>query len=1165
MTRINKIVMTDFKSFSNKTELDFGKNFNCILGPNGSGKSNVLDAICFVLGKGSSKGLRVEKATNLIYNGGKTRKPAKKGEVAIYFDNTDKTFPLNEKEVKIARIVRSTGQSEYRINDKRRTRAQVLDLLSVARINPDGYNIILQGDIISFVEMSPERRRMTIEEVSGISIYEEKKKKAMNELNKVEAKFQESEIIMNERKSRLRELKTDRDQAIKSKEVDDQLKSTRSTLLSIRIENRKGRLAKLEKSRADAKDRMEKLTGRVSDILGKITGKRDEVKQTSHEIEEKGETESLAIQKEIESLKMSLAANQERIASVKKEISRIREREAQLKSSSRETDQRIKAMRQEITTQETAHKKAEQELSEVRKKIELFKRKNKLDEAGTMEKEITELDRAADEKQEAIATLRERQQELFREKDSLDLQINTLDEKISKVKAVETENKQELGRLKLMKETFKKAVHELSGLLREDEQIVSQLGTARGQLVMADEKLARMHTQQSHLTEKASRSRAIDLILENKTSLKGVRDLVSNIGHVSQKYALALEVAAGPRIKSIVVDDDGVAARCIRFLKDKRSGVATFLPLNKIRPGREPSAEVRSLSKAQGVVGFASDLISYDPEYKKIISYVFGDTLVVRDINAGRRLGIGKARMVTLEGDLLEQSGAMHGGFRQKERKYSFRQDELLKELSSLQQASSDYQALVSKLEKARASNEERITDLRKKKADLEGDIIRLEKSLHLDSSDLESSKKVKSELQEQLGRVEKELQTITDQISSLNKDLAGLKMRKQKLRGEMTDLRNPRLLAELNTYEQKKDELVLSLVEKTSEIKSLRQQIETIMGPEMESTEKILRQHRKEAEDFAEEIKLLQAKSLSQEKELKEKEKLQASFYKQFRGLFEKRDRLQEEVRKLEERLKEDEFKIKDMENRINNISLDHARISSELTGLEAEYEQFKEYPKISGKTEQELQMDYTNLNARKLRLGNVNMRALELYDRVEKEFNELVKKKELLMAEREDVIMMMNEIETKKTGLFLKSFDRVNEDFKNIFGQLSTKGEAFLELEVPEHPFEGGVRINVRITGKKFLDIRSLSGGEKTLTALAFIFAIQEDDPASFYVLDEVDAALDKRNSEKLSALINRYSERSQYVVISHNDGIISSAGSLYGISMDQHGQSKVVSLKI
>jgi len=250
----------------------------------------------------------------------------------------------------------------------------------------------------------------------------------------------------------------------------------------------------------------------------------------------------------------------------------------------------------------------------------------------------------------------------------------------------------------------------------------------------------------------------------------------------------------------------------------------------------------------------------------------------------------------------------------------------------------------------------------------------------------------------------------------------------------------------------------------------------------------------------------------------------------------------------------------------RINTFNLERTKITAELSALEHEFKEYEGVKIDESKQEQTLRKEIGIWEGVLTRIGNVNMKALEIYDSIEKEYNELHNKKERLLLEKEDVLVMMNEIEVKKTELFSKTFNVVNDHFKNTFSLLTTKGaEASLMLEKPDSPFDGGLFIKVKLTGKRFMDIRSLSGGEKTLTALAFIFSIQEFEPASFYILDEVDAALDKRNSERLANLIREYTGKAQYIVITHNDGVISEADILYGISMNEHGMSQVTSLRI
>ena len=298
----------------------------------------------------------------------------------------------------------------------------------------------------------------------------------------------------------------------------------------------------------------------------------------------------------------------------------------------------------------------------------------------------------------------------------------------------------------------------------------------------------------------------------------------------------------------------------------------------------------------------------------------------------------------------------------------------------------------------------------------------------------------------------------------------------------------------------------------------------------------------------------------------LKEKEGIAKEFYTKFKSLFAKQGKINEDVQKNEMAIDKITEESRQIEIKVNFNSLKNAELVASLSALNQEFAQYEGVKLDLEKIEEQLKNEISKFEKMREEIGSVNMRALEVYDEAERQYNEFLDKKEKLGREKEDVLAMMNEIEGKKKELFMKTFEVVNNNFKNFFGMLTAKGaEATLVLENDENPFEAGVRINVKITGSKFLDIRGLSGGEKTLTALAFIFAIQEHEPASFYVLDEVDAALDKHNSEKLAKLIRKYAEKAQYIMISHNDHVVSEADILYGVSMNNDGISQVVSLKI
>lgn len=1165
MTKIIKMVMKGFKSFANKTEILFGDEFNCILGPNGSGKSNVLDSLCFVLGKGSSKALRAEKSSNLIYNGGKTKKPAKEGEVSIYFTNADRIFPIDSEEVKITRIITKSGQSKYRINDKTSTKSQILDLMSHAKINPDGYNIILQGDVVRFTEMPTDQRRKVIEEIAGINVYEEKKKKALNELDKVEEKLNGAKIILTEKETHLKELKKDRDQALKYKELSDQIKESKAMYTKIQLEKKEAQKEEIDQRKTKATEDFEKYDTQVKEIKASILERKTEVEAIAKEIEARGEKDQLEISKELENLRVEVHKNKERIRTCNNEIERVDQRSSQLKASKEELDEKIANFKKSLKQKESDINSKEKEIGQVDTAIDRFKKKHKLGEdVDIIDKEVENLDSLAEEEQKVIDEYRSKQQELIREKDKIEFMISSFDERISKVTEIAKEHKKELDELKDKQQKFKEATVELTTVLSEDAKVSARIHSLRGIIHKHEEELSKLNIRNDSVKEASMGSQAVDKILSNKRQFPGVHGTIASLGSVSSKYSMALEIAAGSRIQSLIVEDDAVAAKCIKYLKDNQLGIASFIPLNKIRAAaKDPNVE--KLKEASGAVDLAINLVKFQPDFKKAFSYVLGNTLIVSDVSAARRIGIGQARMVTLEGDIVEASGAMQGGYRKKRRGIGFQEKEISKGIDTLEETLGELRSEYASLQGQKNTLDARIQDLRQLKATLEGEIIKQEKSLHIDHADMDVTMNKKKELKEQLDSADKMLRELQDKISTRNRDLAQIKIKKQTLKSKVMALRNPTVIAELNTLEQQKRKLREEITVIKTEMNGVDNQLKSIFLPEHEKISEILKQHEKETTAFTAEIKSLDETLIIQHKDIKEKEEKEKKFYAQFKELFAKRNKLHEEIEKYEDSLeKANEFSRKS-EHRLNTIGLEDARIKAELQGIMEEYQPYASMDIKITKTESQLKQEEREFDRMRANLGSINMRALEVYEQVEKQFHELVEKKDSLLVEQGNVLKLMEEIDLRKKELFMKTFEIINKNFQNKFETLSTKGHAYLQLENEEDPFAGGVGVKVKLSGTKFMDIRSLSGGEKTMTALALIFAIQEHEPASFYILDEVDAALDKHNSEKLAHLVRQYCSHAQYIVISHNDGVITEADNLYGVSMNEHGITKVTSLKV
>jgi chromosome segregation protein len=504
------------------------------------------------------------------------------------------------------------------------------------------------------------------------------------------------------------------------------------------------------------------------------------------------------------------------------------------------------------------------------------------------------------------------------------------------------------------------------------------------------------------------------------------------------------------------------------------------------------------------------------------------------------------------------------GGFRHKT-KGSFKPKDLTDDITELDKKVKSGDKDISMFEKERMSNELKINKLRELKANLEGEIIKTEKSLHLDSTDLEANQEYKKELQKSIEDNAEQTEEIENKIADETQVLTELKVEKQTLRNQISELRNPRLLAELNSFEQKKKEFGEEQIKVDAELKNLDVQEKEMVGRDKENTLKVMKELEKEEKTFENEIKAFDLEIKKSSPDLKKKEKQQEELHTQFKGLFNKRNKASDEINAIESKILGVEENSRKVEISVNTLSIEEARLKAEFAGMEAEFAQYDGVELNMKKSEEDLKKEITSFERMMINIGSVNMRALEIYETVEKEFNILMEKKSVLSGEKDDVLNLMEQIEASKKDLFVDALEVVNKNFRDIFQNLSTKGDAYLELENPEQPFEEGMRIKVKLTSEKFMDIRSLSGGEKTLTALAFLFAIQEHEPASFYVLDEVDAALDKTNSEKLAKLIRDYCKKAQYVVISHNDAVISEGNVLYGVSMKpETGLSAVVSLK-
>src|SRR3989338_5106995 len=445
------------------------------------------------------------------------------------------------------------------------------------------------------------------------------------------------------------------------------------------------------------------LREKISKLKAENEEKKKHIESISKEIEEKGEIEEVKLNKEVETLKIELTKNNSRIETCKNELNKIKQRRNDLKSSIEDVEKRIVQLTNEKKEYEAQIKEKNKDREVINSKILKFKEKNKLDSVADIGKQVDEIDRRADELQKEITVLRESQHNLIREKDRKSHEISIIEDKIRKVVDVEKEHKQQLDALKDKRQLFKNSTLELNKCLDEDSSFAVQLSDARRKLTIVNEELAKLRAKDITIKEFARGDLAVKKILELKNKRQGIHGTVADLGNVSSKYAVALEVAAGSRIKSIVVENDKLAAELIKYLKDNKLGTAKFLPLNKLNV-RDASENVKRLIGAKGVLDLAINLVSFDAKFKKVFSYVFSDTVVVDDIHVATRLGIGTAKFATLDGDVAELSGAMHGGFRERKKEaFGFKEREVAESLEESEKKADEFKKLISALEKRRS------------------------------------------------------------------------------------------------------------------------------------------------------------------------------------------------------------------------------------------------------------------------------------------------------------------------------------------------------------------------------------------------------------------------------------------------------------------------------
>jgi len=1127
---IKSLHLRGFKSFNRKTDIHFCPNMNVILGPNGSGKSNIGDAICFVLGRTSSKDLRAENFSDLLFKRKDT--VASEGEVSIVLDNSDKIFPFEEKEVEIKRKIKKTGQTVYKINGKTATRQEVLELLALARVFPDGHNIILQGDIARFVDLKPIERRQIIEEIAGIAAYEEKKTRALSELSKVDERLREVHIVLREKESYMKNLDEEKKGAERYKELQNELKAAQSGELALRLKNAKAKHTECTKAIETKLIDINNVKLDIEIQTKKVIQLKTQLENLEAEIQKKGGEESLALQKEVERLKVESANARALLSTSIRELDRILQRQ-------RDLEQNLTSIEQKISRTEAERKDTLKKLEGLKSELE------KLKEPTDISKSLKELESSLTAIEKDLESLQKEKNASFESSTQLKAKRQTIEAELSQLNQKKSFLKSSTKEIEQIKKRLDELGKSLESKTKEQTSLAIQIGELKKKIIQKEEFLARTKAQTVAVQELIHKDNVIRFLKERK--IKGLIGTVAELGKSPKEYSVALSVAGGNRLKNIVVEDSETAIKCLELLKQNKVGVATFLPINELV---SPKIEIpKTILNKEGVFGLASELIECEPKYRKLFSYIFRDTLIIKNIDTARNVGLGKHRLVSLDGDLFETSGAITGGYRSSTPQY-FEPKENLKEL---EQELEELQNQLPALEKKKNTNDADILKLQAERLELEA---KLKISIGSDK-ELQALLKRESELSEELKKLSSEIDRLEKNFSDVSKKIEQLQSQRQEI------------LRKLQTRDTSSTERIEQLSKQISELEAklaaLSATLENALLPEKANILRVLKELEKEKKSFDSQKDELEKKISLLNSELEKKEAEQEEFHGKLKQAFEEQANLSNLLRETQASLDAAKLKLTSLEQEKNNLVIEAAQYAAELSSLEEELRAYEGVSPKEFKTLEDAKNKIKDIQAKIENLGPINMRALEVFQDVLKEYNELAVRVAKLQEEKQSILQIIEEVESKKTEAFTKTFIQVNENFSKIYQKINNRYVGELALENVQKPFEGGVVVELKDAKKKRVSPTALSGGEKVLVALAFIFAIQEFEPAPFYLLDEVEAALDKLNSEQVAHLLKEYSKKAQIIVISHNDATISEGNVLYGVSMTKEGESTVVGLKL
>ncbi|MEE3467791.1 MAG: chromosome segregation protein SMC [Eubacterium sp.] len=1178
---LKSIEVHGFKSFANKLIFEFNNGITGIVGPNGSGKSNVADAVRWVLGEQSAKQLRGASMQDVIFSGTELRKPQSYAYVALTIANDDHKLDTPYEEVQIARKVYRSGESEYLLNGAVCRLRDVQELFFDTGIGKEGYSIIGQGQIDKILSGKPEDRRELFDEAAGIVKYKKRKASAEKSLEIEKQNLTRVQDILGELTLRVEPLREQSEKAKQYIDLKTELKDMEIGLfrleyesltenigqIDVNIENTNNDLTKTKEEKEASADTYNQIDETIQGFDKSIQEKKDQI------------NENQLMSQNCES---EIRVSNEKIASIEQGKSFFKDREDSILESIRETEAEYKG-----------YKKEKEEITKNLEDMEI-QETNAQDALNELEKDILDKEIRLGEENEAIidsmnrsSEITLRQQKLRSQLDQNRLRQSEMNQKIitnqSKVDEATQVMKQEEG-------DFKEAKAKFDEEYIAHKNILAKIEAKRAEILeenrKIDETKSEYHRENSRLetlknmTERyEGYGQSIRHVMEQKKSNKGVLGVVADIIKVDRKYEIAVETCLGGNIQNIITKDEQVAKDMISFLKENHFGRATFLPLTTVTPTGKESWPKEAENKT-GVLGPMDEFVKREEKYDKIVRYLLGRYLLVDTID--HALAINKEfnysiRIVTLDGELMNPGGAISGGaFKNK--------NHLLGRGREIERIEESLKEIRGKLDKIRAGIqdiEDEIVMMTETAAEKAEKLKELELRQNTAKIKYDQAVSVKEETEKEYNAIaneksslEREKKDIEDAITSIDEALSMSKNEEELSKQQVETLGN-----ELNEAHDKQTQDQEALNALRLEMTSVRSKmsfveenlerlatakiadeeaLEEIRNEAVNSDESIV-EHQRQIKAYELRIEELKQASEDLSKAVEEEKQKKQELIDSKKQVFESRETLITRIGDLNKEV----FRLESQREKVNDRlqgQIDYIWNEYELT-----YHNITEMEFDSSMTKSERSSRVSKLKSDIRSLGDVNVNAIEEYKEIYERYTLLSTQHDDLVASEEKLRGIIEELDTEMRRQFTEKFAAIKQQFDKVFKELFGGGKGTLELTVDDDVLDAGIMINAQPPGKKLTNMMQLSGGEKALTAISLLFAIQNLKPSPFCLLDEIEAALDDSNVKRYAKYLHKLTKNTQFIVITHRKGTMEAADVLYGITMQEKGVSTLVSVKL